>query len=59
MVETAFGNNAMKKTDLYKWYNKFEHGIGLLLMNRGQAVPHPSKKRKLKQSKSCSTLIFG
>ena len=23
---TPFGNNAMKKTALYKWYSKFEQG---------------------------------
>ena len=26
MLKTAFGNNAMKKTALYKWYSKFEQG---------------------------------
>ena len=26
MLETAFWNNAIKKTALYKWYSKFEHG---------------------------------
>ena len=26
MLEKAFGNNAMMKTALYKWYTKFEHG---------------------------------
>ena len=26
MLKTAFGNNAMKKTALYKWYSKFERG---------------------------------
>ena len=26
MLERAFGNNAMKKTSLYKWYKRFEHG---------------------------------
>ena len=26
MLKTAFGNNAMKKTTLYKWYSKFEQG---------------------------------
>ena len=26
MLKTAFGNNAMKKTALYKCYNKFEQG---------------------------------
>ena len=33
--------------------------IILLLVNRGQATPHPSQQRKLKQSKSCWTLIVG
>ena len=26
MLKTAFGNSAMKKTTLYKWYSKFERG---------------------------------
>ena len=26
MLKPAFGNNAMKKTALYKWYNKLERG---------------------------------
>ena len=26
MLKTAFGNNSMKKTALYKWYSKFERG---------------------------------
>ena len=26
MLKTAFGNNAIKKTALYKWYSKFEQG---------------------------------
>ena len=26
MLKTAFGNNAMKKNALYKWYSKFEQG---------------------------------
>ena len=26
MLKTAFGNNTMKKTALYKWYSKFEQG---------------------------------
>ena len=26
MLKTTFGNNAMKKTALFKWYNKFERG---------------------------------
>ena len=26
MLKTAFANNAMKKTALYKWYSKFEQG---------------------------------
>ena len=26
MLKTAFGNNALKKTALYKWYRKFEQG---------------------------------
>ena len=26
MLKTAFGNNAMKKTALYKWYSKLEQG---------------------------------
>ena len=26
MLKTAFGNNAMKKTALYKWHSKFERG---------------------------------
>ena len=26
MLKTAFGNNAMKKTALYKWYSEFEQG---------------------------------
>ena len=26
MLKAAFGNNAMKKTALYKWYSKFERG---------------------------------
>ena len=26
MLKTAFGNNAMKKTVLFKWYSKFEQG---------------------------------
>ena len=26
MLKTAFVNNAMKKTALYKWYSKFERG---------------------------------
>ena len=27
MLKTAFGNNAIKKTALYKWYSKFEQGV--------------------------------
>ena len=26
MLKTAFGNNDMNKTALYKWYSKFEQG---------------------------------
>ena len=26
MLKTAFGNNAIKKTALYKWYSKFKRG---------------------------------
>ena len=26
MLKTAFGNNAMKKIALYRWYSKFEKG---------------------------------
>ena len=26
MLKTALGNNAMKRTALYKWYSKFEQG---------------------------------
>ena len=26
MLKTTFGNNAMKKTALFKWYSKFERG---------------------------------
>ena len=30
MLKTPFGNNAMKKTALYKWYSKFEQGYNSL-----------------------------
>ena len=26
MLNTAFGNNTLNKTALYKWYSKFEQG---------------------------------
>ena len=57
MLKTAFANNAMKKTALYKWYSKLKLVIFMLLMNLGQAAPHPFQQRKLKQSKSCWTLM--
>ena len=41
MLETAFGNNALKKTALYKWYSKFEQG------DLTEATLHPPQQRKL------------
>ena len=40
MLKTAFVNNAMKKTALYKWYSKFEQGDNSVT---GEPRPgHPS-----------------
>ena len=50
MLKTAFGNNAMKKTALYKWYSKFGRG--------NNSVTDSSQQRKLKQS-NCWTPIVG
>ena len=60
MIKTAFENNAMKKTALYKsWYSKFEQGDNSVTGEPRPGRPHPSQQRKLKQPKSCWTLIVG
>ena len=38
MLKLAFGNNAMKKTALYKWSVSLSEAIILLLMNQGQTA---------------------
>ena len=58
-LKAAFGNNTMKKTLCINSTVSLSKAILQLLMNQGQAAPHPSQQRKSKQSKSCWTLIVG
>ena len=59
MLKAAFGNNAMKKTSLYKWYSKFEHGDTSVTDEPRPGHPLFISTKKLKHSKSCWTLIVG
>ena len=50
MLKTAYGNNELKKTALYKsWYSKFEQGDNSATGEPRPGRPHPSQQRKLIQ----------
>ena len=57
MLKTAFRNNAMKKTALFKWYSKFEQGDIYVTGEGRPGRPSPASTKNLKQSSSCWTLI--
>ena len=42
MLKTAFRNNAMKKTALFKWYSKFEQGDNYVTGERRPGRPSPA-----------------
>ena len=52
-VKTAFGNNAMKKIVLYKWYSKFEKGD-----NSVTEEPRPGRPSSISTNNKW-TLIVG
>ena len=63
MLKTALGNNAMKKTALYKWYRKFEQGDNSFT-DEPRPVPSSSISTKKietvkEQSDDYWTLIVG
>ena len=47
MLKTAFGNNAMKKTALYKWYSKFEQGDNYFTGERRPGRPSTTLTKKI------------
>ena len=59
MLKTAFGDNAMNKTALYKWYSKFEQGDNSVTDELRPGRPSSISTKKNRQSKSCWTLING
>ena len=47
MLKTAFRNNAMKKTALYKWYSKFEQGDNYVTGEWRPGRPSPASTKKI------------
>ena len=51
MLKTAFGNNAMKKTALYKWYSKFELGDNSVTGETRPGCPSSISTKKIETGK--------
>ena len=51
MLKTAFGNNAMKKTALYKWYSKFELGDNSVTGETRPGCPSSFSTKKIETGK--------
>ena len=51
MLKTAFGNNAMKKTVLYKWYSRFEQGKNSVTDEQRPGRPSFMSRKKIETVK--------
>ena len=58
MLKTAFGNNAMKKIALYKWYSKFEQGDNYVTGEQRPGRPSSISTKKFETVVLTRVLFF-